>query len=398
MARIWTAGGEMSVATHEFTTVTGNFFADTGHIRTGSYAFNSNNSGSGRITLFNTAQSIVGYFRTYFYIATLPSAESGMMRVNDAASGVCCDVTVTTSGQLKLYRGASASLIGTTSALNTAQWYRVELKLDCTGLNMALDLRLDGSSVASTADAGNQSIESWGRLIIGNVTAVTTHDFWYDDLAVNDASGSNQNSWPGAGKVITLKPNGDGDAHQWNNTANAAGSSSNYTLVNEATPDDATTMVQSPALPNQVDLYTMADSGIAASDTVNVVHIVPRFRNNTADATATFVVKAEKTSGGTKTTSASILPNSTTWKSGDRLQSTNAGPPPLTMHLDPDGAAWTQATLDTMQAGIENTVVGVNRIQVSTLWATVDYTPFTATSNPPPINVVNTAALQASLR
>lgn len=113
---------------------------------------------------------------------------------------------------------------------------------------------------------------------------------------------------------------------------------------------------------------------IGASDTVNVVAVGGRFKNNTADAVTAIKFEIEKTSAGTKLQSAAIIPNTTGFNSLDVSSPRNY---PLITYQDPDGAAWTQATLGSMQAGMIISAGGTNRIDVTNLWVSVDYTPFT---------------------
>ena len=264
----------------------------------------------------------------------------------------------------------TGTLIGSAlSARDTAKWYRLELKVDATTVaSTIVDARIDGVSFASgTTDLTGSDKPQ--QATFGLSGAATLGDCFFDDIAINDSTGSFQNSWPGAGSIIHLKPNATGDSAQWTPT-----SGDNYTNVDEVTPNDATDLVADSVL-NDSDLYNVADSGIGASDTVNVVQVGVRFRNDVADATTQFKVQAEKASGSTIAQSTAITPNSTTWKTNATATPFNY---PLTLHQDPDSSNWTQATLDTMQIGVKSTLIGVNKNQVSTVWALVDYTPAAA--------------------
>ena len=55
--------------------------------------------------------------------------------------------------------------------------------------------------------------------------------------------------------------------------------------------------------------------------------------------------------------------------------------------------AWTPATLDTMQIGYGQVTSNTNTRRVSAVWALVEFVPGTPTSLPPPIALVNRAAL-----
>jgi len=168
-------------------------------------------------------------------------------------------------------------------------------------------------------------------------------------------------------------------------TRGGSDSGANWSQCDEVTPNDATDYNVSGTL-NNTDLFNCAPSGINSYDTVNVVHVGDRFSNIVADGTAQHYVLAEKTSSGTVATGAVVGSlNSTTWRSNG-LSTTAFNPYGLTMYRDPDGSAWTQSTLDSMQIGYQITTGGSNGIAVSTVWAMVDYTPGTPPTGGSPTN------------
>jgi hypothetical protein len=376
VARLWQCGFELNSTSTgmEFTTSSGTISLQTGTVRTGTYALRANptaSTGFVRWHAFATDQAIVGYQRFYLNIATLPSTASSICRFLDTTNASTGAIRLSTTGTLQLLNAAGTQIGSSSATLSTGTWYMVELKTDATGAG-ALDARLDGSSFASGA---NSAQGNWSRVLIGVIGSNATTDLAFDDWAVNDASGSAQNSWPGSGKILHLLPNGDGDAHAWGNTANGAGASTNYTLVNEVPPNDATTLVQSVTL-NAEDMYTLTDSGIGSGDIVNVAMVGVRIRDNSADAVTTAKVQVKKVTGGTIAQGSAIVPNTASFFTNGPAEPRNYT---LITYADPDGSPWTQATLDTAQAGVKLTVAGTNRIQVSALWVSVDYTPSSST-------------------
>lgn len=385
MARIWQCGWELNsiAAGVELSTTSGTASVQSTTVRTGGFAGRTNPAaatGFFRYHAFAANQSSIGYQRVYLRIATLPAANTTVMRFLDIANATCAQIRLTATGTLVLLDAAGTAVGSASAALSTGTWYRVELKCDASTSPGSVDARIDGVSFAS----GVNNIQSpWARVIVGPVITATCDLFW-DDWALNDASGSTQTSWPGDGKILHLVPTGDGDNHAWSNTANAAGSATNWQLVDEVPPNDATDLVQTGTL-NTEDMYALTDSGIGASDTVNVVMVGARLRNNVADAATAAKVQVKKTSAGTIAQGTDIIPNSTTW-------ATNAPAEPRNYTLittaDPNSAAWTQATLDSMQAGAKLTVAGTNRIQVTALWVSADYTPSSST----PVSSSDTAS------
>ena len=349
--------------------------------RSGLYSFHSSNAGANGRAIFNynfvaADTSNKHFFRMYMYVVDLPSAVATILNVEALAGTDRGKIRITTSGTLFLENAIGTQIGSASAALNLNQWYRVEMMIfnNTTSGKTELEFQLGGTSIASTTTDANTG--TYGNVAIGITSSVTSYDIYFDDIAINDTSGSNQTSWCGEGKIIRLTPNAAGDANSRLNTAGGAGDANNYTLCDEETPNDATDYTQTNLL-NSEDLFNCAASGIGASDTVNVVHIGGRFANNTADAVTSFRFEVIKTSGGTKSQSASIIPNSTTWKTNAIAAPINY---PLTLYADPDSSAWTQATLDTAQIGMIDSAINVNKILVSTVWMLVDYTVVAAAS------------------
>lgn len=356
----------------------------TTHVRTGTYAMRISSLASatpqGAVKKWlGTAANGPYYMRAYLYVVTPPSANNTIMGFTASSTlggSVRCSIILASDGTLKLFSGNSiGSQIGSASAAVTdSAWHMLELQTDTTAASgsRVIEARLDGS-VFATSSAESQS-SSLAFTVGGNLGAEsqTTGEWWFDDVALNDTTDTSQTSYPGSGKIITLRPNAAGDANGFTTqTGGTAGSTNNYTRVNEFPPDDATSFNGAHNL-NTEDLFNMDDSGIGASDTVNVVQVNGRFRNNVADLTTGIKFETEKTSGGTKSQSAGITPDTTSWNTNGtaipRL-------PVLTLYTDPDGAAWTQTTLDSMQAGYRIASGSTNDIDVTALWVTVDYTP-----------------------
>ena len=384
MARLWQSGAELNSATTgvEFFTVSGSPTIDSTIKRSGSYSIKIaslvSGTAKGVLHKFVSSTNPGPYWaRGYLYIVTLPSASNHIMSFNSSSGTAGTSdrgkITLESDGTLILRDSAGNQIGSASSALSLNTWYMVELKMDRTPASGSriTEGRLNGSVFATSStqtDANNLAV-SWG----GNfdLEAQTQGEWYWDDLAINDNSGSLQNSYPGSGKIIHLKPNASGDANAWLDTAGSAGTTNNYTLVDEVTPNDATDFIQSTTL-NDQDMYNVENSGIAAGDTVNTVGVYSRNRNDTADTAIGFKLQIVKTSGGTITQGTEVIPNTTTWRMHNNTEPRNYM---LMTHTDPDAAAWTQSTLDTMQIGAKITTDGTNKIQITALQASVDYTP-----------------------
>jgi hypothetical protein len=380
MARVWSGGFELNSTTAgvEFTVIT-NGTIQSSVVRTGNYAgqITSLVSATARGFLYaflNSAASGHRYFRVYLRVGTRPSADNTIITLSNTnanvSSGAVVNIKLSSTGTLKLFN--STTQIGSASAaLNNDQWYCIELRYDTTGIagTNVLDIRLNGVSFASATNLTVSNIMS--LCVGGNLGAETqTQGNWYfDDLAVNDTTGSFQNSWIGEGSVIRLLPNAAGD----NNQLGGAGVSTNYQNVDEITPDDATTHIDSISdSVGDIDEYNLASPGVhlTPNDTIRLVQVGFRFAGG-ATNNDSFVLRVKASSGGTVEESSTITPTGSAY-------ATNAVSPPrnypFTLYDLPGASttAWTPADIETIQIGWKKSADNTAGARLSNIWLYVD--------------------------
>jgi hypothetical protein len=391
MARLYQTGFELNSLTTgvEFTTIASTGAAMSGTAaRSGAYGLQvsglTSATAAGVNYKFLIATGTGPYFlRVYLNVQTPPSASNHIISLNSSTATVGASpeakITLESNGTLILHNAAGTQVGSASVVLSTNTWHMVDLKVDATATNgsRVLEARLNGT-VFATSSAQTFS-KVFGFSVGGNLDseAQTTGEWWFDDIALNDDTGSFQTSYPGPGKIIHLKPNATGDANTFaTQTGGTAGFVNNYTRVNEVTPDNATTYNGSVIL-NAEDFFNVEDSGLAPADTVNVVMVGARLRNTVADPITALRLEIKKASGGTIAQSSDIIFNNGAFATNVTGAPHNYA---LTTYQDPDGANWTQSTLDSMQIGYKLTTAGTNRFDISTEWATVDYTQTSATS------------------
>lgn len=399
MSRLWQSGFELNSAgaNVEFTGTVGGVAPtiDSSIKRTGSYSLKATPGASattsGLVYNFASANSQgVYYLRAYFYIDTAPTGTIAILGFRNSSNQTKTVLRMTSGRQLQLYNAEDSAQIGSSSAaLNLATWYRLEMKADYTTLSaVALEGKVDGVAFASgTADIATGVNNIFCG--VGNSNANTV--FYCDDLALNDNTGSFQNSYPDSGSIIHLRPNAAGDVNGFAvQVGGTAGSSNNFTRVNEVPPDDATTYNSSAVL-NAEDLFNCDDSGLSSNDVITLVAVGVRMADLvSADATAILRLEIEKAASGTKLQSGDLGPNTTTWV-------TNLGPGaaiknyPLVAYQDPDASNWTPTTLDSMQIGYILSSAHIQAVAVSNVWASVEYIP------PLSINISNSITLTESV-
>lgn len=195
------------------------------------------------------------------------------------------EVRTTSGGALQLWRSGTTQIGSDSAALSTGTWYRVELSVTANaGATQwaAAELMLDGVSVAS--GSGLTVATSGVNLRFGIPTnpGATNTIINFDDLAINDSTGANQNSWPGSGKIVMLLPVSDNARGTgWVNDANAA--SGFFSATDNEPPDGIADTTASTGLHQirngtsnanssvDLDLTDYTTAGVGASDTINVL-------------------------------------------------------------------------------------------------------------------------------
>lgn len=394
MARLWSSGFELQSLTDgvEWTSRTG--FTVNG--KTISTSIKHGGNASFRIqqsagTTDYVAQGIPSgsqfYFRIYFYVASLPSANDNFLEFAESTTPIeVVGLQLNTDGKIAFRDNITASVIATTASavIATGQWYRIEGFININaGTNLwHVTLKVDGSIVIDTdytSPAGTGTVDEF---IIGSLHVGTLNcDYYFDDTAINDTSGSNQNSYPGEGSIVHALPSADGDNHAWLKQGGGAGDANNYQSIDEVTPDDATTYLKRTS-GQPIDDYNLqngSDIGIGASDTITLVQVGARVgaSSNTTNSARELTYRIKKTSGGTVATQANNLCNATAF-----VTHTVTIPRvyQLTRYTDPDGGAWTPTTIDSMQIGIQPDTSSTTEVRVSAIWALIEYVPVTTVS------------------
>lgn len=388
MSRIWMSGLESNstAANVEWDSLTGTGSISTTTVRSGTYAFRANpTAATGFLTKQFQADTVNDlYFRFYLLITTAPGATVPIFQYTDSSNGVGTSVRLTSGRLLQLFddNGTGLQIGSSSAALNTGQWYRVEIRNEdkVSGATCHKELLLDGTSVASTTTG--QAIDGAGKMRIGVITSGTA-DLFFDDIAVNvNDAGVAQNGYPGAGSIVHMHPNAAGDNNGWATGAGGtAGATNNFTRVSEVTPDDVTSYNKRTTAGTFIDDYkfqTPASAGIGNNDTISLVAVGGRPGATSATVTDRGgIYRIKSAAAGTVKSSGTI-----DW-SQNAFMSHVDGPPyvyQLYAYTDPTtGLAWTATgtnSLSNVQGGYQNATSSINEIRMSNLWLAVEYVPF----------------------
>lgn len=377
MARLVTSSFELNSLTSGVEvdgTITGSPTIVTSPVHTGTYALQCTTSAAQAYIRYNPYTSNTSnkiYVRAWINISSYPASggTADIIGIYTSSITALAKLKLTSTGTLTTINSTNGTIGTASAALSTGTWYCVEFYLDSSVNNGTVEGRLNGTLFTSAA--GNATAGA-ARVLVG-IFNTTTATINFDDIAVNDNTGSSQTGYPGLGQIVRATPNAAGDSNGFATAVGGtAGAANNYTRVNETTPDGTSTYNASNTL-NASDLFGISLPAIPTGSIINCVVVGGQCANITAaDATTAFKWQIEKTSGGTISKSAAIIPNSTT-------MTVNKGQPGASTYLhtlynDPDGNPWTPATVASMQVGYTLSAAHTNPVAISTVWALVDYT------------------------
>lgn len=383
-ARLWSSGCEMQsdsapvAVTHlmEFDVRNGAAVkVDTGTTRTGVSSCHTDKTAAANTdhvthVFANAAVSTAVYARMYVKVVSYPTgAPTYLINFWDQGiDGTEGSVMLNYNGTLTYIDDDQTPLATSSTAVALNTWTRVEMLYnDVSGG----EVQIDGVSQFTIGAHDGDTVDS---VDFGcDLPAVgCTSELYFDDMAVNDTTGTTQTSWPGAGSIVELQPDADGDGNGC--------SAGDVTSVDEITPDDASTICVLDADAGgdvlDVNVESSSNAGIDPSSTVTLVQVGIR-ESAASAASETWNLRIKSASGGTVTSGANISHADTTYETNIMTTSVQ-GNYSLTSYTDPTTAvAWTPTgtnSIDNMQIGA-NAVDGAPDIRVSTLWAIVEYLP-----------------------
>ncbi len=381
-ARLWTGGAELLTVTDLVETDTNGAISgiSTATKRSGAASWSFTTSGSdgagfSSMRYLLTADSNTAYWRGYINIASAPSVSNAILSAVAVGSDAEGSIMLNTDRTLSLVADDGTTVVGSDStvlSLNT--WYRLEYSYN--GLE-SMELKLDGTTIISVGvhDGDNINGFRWGMCTHGGANC-SQGSWFFDDVAINNTSGAAQTAYPGEGSVVAIQPNSAGDTNGC--------SAGDFASVDEITPDDATTICVMDANSDTLDVNVNSSSsaGINPYDTITLVQVGVREAAVSA-ASETWNPRLKSASGGTTSAGSATAHDDVTYR-------TNGDAEPqmtykLTSYTDPTtGIAWTPTgtnSIDNMQIGIASTDANPD-INVSTLWAIVEYIDGQLNSNP----------------
>jgi len=334
MANIFLDGMEDGSLT-SFTSYTSGYEASTSKKRTGAYSLFSPRAEGGYASIIFPAAKTELFGRFGFYPTTATGDDyGGIWRFYDASLNIMATIAYDkTNAKFLFYRGSTSQLF-CESATNSApldSWTCVEFRLKVDNSSGVAQLKINTTATSEyTGDTQEGATAEMASIRLGAPSSGWIPQKYFDDIVINDATGSFNNSWPGAGGIRVMVLSGAGS-----NTDLTPSTGSNYACLDEIPASDTDYVSGSTA--DNYDLYTLDTSNIPASCTVNAVKWSARAKVSEDAANITPVIRSE----------------STTEQQSDISLSTSYVVKSLIMDADPiDDAAWDRDKIVALEIGV----------------------------------------------
>jgi hypothetical protein len=129
-----------------------------------------------------------------------------------------------------------ANIAGTLTSMFTfylqgGSWSKIDIRIKVDSVSGLYDVRLNDLSINSGSSL-NFGTSNIGLIMFGTTTNSYGVNWAIDDIALNDTSGSVNNSWCGSGTIVSLKPKGAGNKAQWDTCTGYATAESGTNTTN----------------------------------------------------------------------------------------------------------------------------------------------------------------------
>jgi len=262
MTRLLTEGFEAQDLVEWFLTfATGSSGIDTTVSRTGAASLQLSSGAASAIRAFIAVDAVLPnelYIRVCCRVGDIyPNTNRGSFRLLYMGVELFrCDFQKNT-GIVMTCNALTAT--GTTSFLKDT-WYRIECHVILSNAAGLCELRVDGGAVE--ARIVGDTLGTYSGMcelqLYGSLSASDGNLSYFDDVAINDCNGSEDNSWCGDGYIIALTPTGT-ITNQL--TGSDADTTDNHLLVDEIPYDSDTTYVGGVTA-NLKDIYDMSACGL----------------------------------------------------------------------------------------------------------------------------------------
>lgn len=217
---------------------------------------------------YPTAQSN-SFLQVGMYPAQVYPSSKRFLRLYSGAT-IVATLVGTITGTVEVWTGDKVTKVGTSSnsiPLNAWSWLEIHSLISTDAGTGKLGLRINGNlEVDWTGNTGSLNVTSF---TMGTATQVINSgwgDLYIDDVILNDANGTRNNSWPNGLKVAQYKPTGVGTYSEWTPSTGA-----NWQCVDELPP--SITDYITAVLDGKRDTYQMED----CPSSISIAAVIPSF-------------------------------------------------------------------------------------------------------------------------
>ena len=300
-------------------------------------------SGGAREQIYrNLGQNLTEHYDRIEFRPDVVAATECIYHYRDENFDVVASIRIDSDYTLRFFVGDTE--VGTIAgAIMAGTFGRIESHYVVNDTSGLFEVKVNGNSLFSWS--GNTDPLATGNiryLCLGKITSTTTNiTFFYDDIAVNDATGTVNNSWCGKGSIFLLKPKGAGNYSQFTPSNESL---QNWEMVDEVPHDGDETYVFSDAA-DEIDTYEMealvADKLIDPEElVVKAVQVCLTGRYEGVDAHLAPMLR----SGTTDHEGAQMTMAASYYRLFDEVFNVN----PFT------SAAWAYAEVDGLEAGVKH--------------------------------------------
>lgn len=348
MARILMDGFEIGDSTYDWTTIIGGFYgyygidAVTTH-QSGDYSYRAERTSSHATLLTNGGyayQALPSSYSKLYVKLNLnylnPEAQDIGIVALDAGVGYGANLSMflklnSDSGDVKLY--VNNSLVSTSSGTGVAgAWHLVEIMYDYNTTNIVV--KWNYAEIIDYTGAIDNNIDYITLANADSPSISNYYEYYFDDVCVNDDTGTINNSWVGNSAIRLLNPTADVSSDFTPSTG-----SDNYAMVDDIPPDDDTTYNQS-LVSNNIDTFSISSTpSIGTGQEINAVQSLVVARADVDISSLKHILVSSTTTDSGTTETANVSLYELTHKIHD---------------VDPNTSAqWTEANVNAVKVGYE---------------------------------------------
>ena len=268
-----------------------------------------------------------------FKITAITSDASVLLFQGPGGGESTISITVLASREFRLRNMFVTLQDSTTANIQDDTWYYLELKVTAADSGGTAIVHLDGVEIINFTGDTNFLYERYGSVLLRPYTFSDAMQF--DDWYICDDTGSTNNDFLGDCRVEVLTPNSDASGN-W--TANSGGNL--YGMV-DAAALDAVDYIHDTVSGNQALFGSNCLSANASTGVVQGVMVTcDTQQSGRFNKYAKMIT--QNGSGGTIQESGNFPPGTDAPMNSTQI-----------MEVDPDGATWTQNTVNTFRMGVE---------------------------------------------